>query len=90
MLILGIAGASYIPTVQAALPRLLGAAAPPGAGARENRRQCHKVLIFTCLYRCMGHAEIILNIFPEEFSPGSSSLAGEENLTRICSSTLHG
>lgn len=40
----GIAGASYIPTVQAALPRLLGAAAPPGASARENRRQCHKVL----------------------------------------------
>ncbi|KAL5721489.1 ENHANCER OF AG-4 protein [Ranunculus cassubicifolius] len=40
----GIAGASYVPTVQAALPRLLGAAAPPGAGARENRRQCHKVL----------------------------------------------
>ncbi|KAK6921459.1 CID domain [Dillenia turbinata] len=40
----GIAGASYIPTVQAALPRLLGAAAPPGAGARENRRQCLKVL----------------------------------------------
>ncbi|KAI3812328.1 hypothetical protein L1987_17035 [Smallanthus sonchifolius] len=40
----GIAGASYIPTVQAALPRLLGAAAPPGANARENRRQCLKVL----------------------------------------------
>ncbi|KAI4328647.1 hypothetical protein L6164_020983 [Bauhinia variegata] len=40
----GIAGASYIPTVQAALPRLLGAAAPPGPGARENRRQCLKVL----------------------------------------------
>ncbi|KAG8365754.1 hypothetical protein BUALT_Bualt17G0004800 [Buddleja alternifolia] len=40
----GIAGASYIPTVQAALPRLLGAAAPPGAGAQENRRQCRKVL----------------------------------------------
>nr|KYP68402.1 Hepatoma-derived growth factor-related protein 2 [Cajanus cajan] len=40
----GIAGASYIPTVQAALPRLLGAAAPPGASARENRRQCLKVL----------------------------------------------
>ncbi|CAJ1933850.1 unnamed protein product [Sphenostylis stenocarpa] len=37
-------GASYIPTVQAALPRLLGAAAPPGASARENRRQCLKVL----------------------------------------------
>ncbi|KAL6970121.1 ENHANCER OF AG-4 protein [Sarracenia purpurea var. burkii] len=40
----GIAGASYIPTVQAALPRLLGAAAPAGAAARENRRQCLKVL----------------------------------------------
>lgn len=40
----GIAGSSYIPTVQAALPRLLGAAAPPGASARENRRQCLKVL----------------------------------------------
>ncbi|KAK8578478.1 hypothetical protein V6N13_100315 [Hibiscus sabdariffa] len=40
----GIAGASYIPMVQSALPRLLGAAAPPGASARENRRQCLKVL----------------------------------------------
>ncbi|OEL26817.1 ENHANCER OF AG-4 protein 2 [Dichanthelium oligosanthes] len=40
----GVAGASYVPTVQAALPRLLGAAAPLGAGARENRRQCLKVL----------------------------------------------
>ncbi|KAE8728072.1 ATP-dependent Clp protease proteolytic subunit 2 [Hibiscus syriacus] len=40
----GIAGASYIPTVQTALPRLLGAAAPPGASASENRRQCLKVL----------------------------------------------
>ncbi|KAJ6917731.1 hypothetical protein NC652_019919 [Populus alba x Populus x berolinensis] len=40
----GIAGALYVPTVQAALPRLVGAAAPPGASARENRRQCLKVL----------------------------------------------
>lgn len=40
----GIAGASYIPTVEAALPRLLGAAAPPGTGAHENRRQCRKVI----------------------------------------------
>lgn len=40
----GIAGASYIPTVQEALSRILGAAAPPGANARENRRQCLKVL----------------------------------------------
>ncbi|KAF8115658.1 hypothetical protein N665_0025s0118 [Sinapis alba] len=40
----GVAGALYIPTVQAALPRLLGAAAPSGTGARENRHQCRKVL----------------------------------------------
>ncbi|XP_044490346.1 ENHANCER OF AG-4 protein 2 isoform X2 [Mangifera indica] len=40
----GIAGASYIPAVHSALPRLLGGAAPPGNGARENRRQCLKVL----------------------------------------------
>ncbi|WOK92813.1 hypothetical protein Cni_G01505 [Canna indica] len=40
----GIAGSSYIPAVQEALPRLLSAAAPPGASARENRRQCLKVL----------------------------------------------
>ncbi|KOM46097.1 hypothetical protein LR48_Vigan06g140300 [Vigna angularis] len=39
-----IAGASYIPTVQGGLPRLLSAAAPPGASASENRRQCLKVL----------------------------------------------
>lgn len=40
----GIAGATYLPAVQAALPRLLGAAAPQGSTARENRRQCLKVL----------------------------------------------
>lgn len=74
MLILGIAGASYIPIVQAALPRLLGAAAPPGSGARENRRQCHKVFYFWSL-EAYGYAEKVLNIFPEELSPGSASLA---------------
>ncbi|CAA0806690.1 ENHANCER OF AG-4 protein 2 [Striga hermonthica] len=40
----GIAGASYLPIIQAALPRLIRAAAPSGTGAHENRRQCHKVL----------------------------------------------
>lgn len=40
----GIAGSSYIPTVRSALARLIGAAAPPGAGAEENRRQVRKVL----------------------------------------------
>lgn len=46
----GKAGAWYIPTVQAALPRLLGAAAPPGAGARENRHRCRKVLLLSVLF----------------------------------------
>ncbi|GAB2242899.1 hypothetical protein Droror1_Dr00019674 [Drosera rotundifolia] len=40
----GIAGAPYIPAVQAVLPRLFSAVVPPGIGARENRRQCLKVL----------------------------------------------
>ncbi|GER56125.1 Tudor/PWWP/MBT domain-containing protein [Striga asiatica] len=40
----GIAGASYLPIIQTALPRLIRAAAPSGTGAHENRRQCHKVL----------------------------------------------
>ncbi|XP_057820295.2 uncharacterized protein LOC131033169 isoform X2 [Cryptomeria japonica] len=40
----GIAGSSYIPAVQGALPRLLAAAAPTEGAARENRRQCLKVL----------------------------------------------
>ena len=34
--------------MQAALPRLLGAAAPSGLDARDNRRKCLKVLfLFT-------------------------------------------
>ncbi|XP_011625693.1 protein HUA2-LIKE 2 isoform X2 [Amborella trichopoda] len=40
----GVAGDAYPPAVQALLPRLLSAAAPPGNAARENRRQCLKVL----------------------------------------------
>ncbi|XP_059625812.1 protein HUA2-LIKE 2-like isoform X1 [Cornus florida] len=34
----------YPSAIQAVLPRLLLAAAPPGSSARENRRQCLKVL----------------------------------------------
>lgn len=47
----GIAGASYVPTVQAALPRLIGAVAPAGTAARENRRQCLKVILLL-VYKC--------------------------------------
>ncbi|PKA66855.1 HUA2-like protein 2 [Apostasia shenzhenica] len=40
----GGAGDVYPSLVQAVLPRLLSAAAPPGNAATENRRQCLKVL----------------------------------------------
>lgn len=32
----------YLSAIQAVLPRLLSAAAPPGSAAHENRRQCLK------------------------------------------------
>ncbi|KAF3436329.1 hypothetical protein FNV43_RR23421 [Rhamnella rubrinervis] len=37
-------GSLYPSAIQAALPRLLNAAAPPGHSTHENRRQCLKVL----------------------------------------------
>ena len=39
----GVTGAAYPPAVQAALPRLVHAAAPPGNLCRDNRRQCLRV-----------------------------------------------
>lgn len=39
----GEVGGVYPSKVQAQLPRLLLAAAPPGSNGRENRRQCLKV-----------------------------------------------
>ncbi|XP_015583234.1 protein HUA2-LIKE 2 [Ricinus communis] len=40
----GDVGGIYPSAIQAVLPRLLSAAAPPGSFAQENRRQCLKVL----------------------------------------------
>ncbi|KAE8727614.1 HUA2-like protein 3-like isoform X2 [Hibiscus syriacus] len=40
----GDGGGVYLSAIQAALPRLLSFAAPPGPSAHENRRQCLKVL----------------------------------------------
>ncbi|XP_050366914.1 protein HUA2-LIKE 2 isoform X1 [Argentina anserina] len=40
----GDTGAMFSSAIQAVLPRLLSAAAPPGSSANENRRQCLKVL----------------------------------------------
>lgn len=38
----GDVGGIYPSAIQAVLPRLLSAAAPPGSLAQENRRQCMK------------------------------------------------
>ena len=38
----GDVGGVYPSAIQAVLPRLLSAAAPPGSTAQENRRQCLK------------------------------------------------
>lgn len=35
-------GGMFSSAIQAVLPRLLSAAAPPGSSANENRRQCLK------------------------------------------------
>lgn len=50
----GGAGDVYPSLIQAVLPRILYAAAPPGNSAWENRRQCLKVSAF------FGLAEQIL------------------------------
>ena len=79
------AGASYVSTVQAALPRLVGAAAPAGAGAQENRRQCRKV---TILYLKVSRQTLLQST--EYPLSGLAIVAREENLARIHSSSLHG
>ena len=57
----GVTGAAYPPAVQAALPRLVHAAAPPGSVARENRRQCLRVsLILFCNFRSMSGVCLML------------------------------
>lgn len=80
---LGIASASYIPAVQEALSRLLGAAAPQGAGARENRRQCLKVPLYAC--------ELFQDIpsFPCCFLSNVIVLA-QHSLSRYCDCGLRG
>lgn len=76
----GIAGASYIPTVQAALPRLLGAAAPPGASARENRRQCLKVLRLWLERKIFP--ESVLRRYMDEIGGSNDDLGGALSLRR--------
>ncbi|KAK1390256.1 ENHANCER OF AG-4 protein 2 [Heracleum sosnowskyi] len=76
----GIAGASYIPIVQAVLPRLLGAAAPPEAGARENRRQCLKVLRLWLERKILP--ESIIRRFMDEIGASNDNLSAGSFLRR--------
>lgn len=69
----GIAGSSYIPSVQAALPRLLGAAVP--AGAKENRRHCVKVLRLWLERKILP--ESVLRRYVEDFGfPNDDMITG--------------
>jgi len=70
----GIAGATYLPAVQGALPRLLGAAAPQGSIARENRRQCLKVLRLWLERRILP--EPVLHRYMNEIGSSNDDRAG--------------
>lgn len=50
----GDVGGIYPSAIQATLPRLLYAAAPPGPSAHENRRQCLKVSDISCFFFFFG------------------------------------
>ncbi|KAL8120510.1 hypothetical protein AgCh_017623 [Apium graveolens] len=76
----GIAGASYIPIIQAVLPRLLGAAAPREAGARENRRQCLKVLRLWLERKILP--ESILRRFMDDIGGSNDNLSAGSFLRR--------
>ncbi|KAM7270478.1 hypothetical protein ACFE04_029692 [Oxalis oulophora] len=76
----GIAGASYIPIVQAALPRLLGAAAPPGTATRENRRQCLKVLRLWLERKIFP--ESVVRRFMDDIGGSNDDAAAGSNLRR--------
>ncbi|GAB2233583.1 hypothetical protein Droror1_Dr00002809 [Drosera rotundifolia] len=76
----GIAGASYIPAIQAVLPRLISAAAPPGSSARENRRQCLKVLRLWLERKILP--ESVLRRFIDEIGTSNEDVYGGLSLRR--------
>ncbi|WCJ21497.1 Tudor/PWWP/MBT domain-containing protein [Euphorbia peplus] len=71
----GDVGGIYPSTIQAVLPRLLSAAAPPGNFAKENRRQCLKVLRLWLERRILPES-IIRHHMREIDSLSSSSSSG--------------
>ncbi|KDP21494.1 hypothetical protein JCGZ_21965 [Jatropha curcas] len=71
----GDVGGIYPSAIQAVLPRLLSAAAPPGSFAQENRRQCLKVLRLWLERRILPES-VIRHHMRELDSLGASSSAG--------------
>ncbi|XP_054808089.1 protein HUA2-LIKE 2 [Prosopis cineraria] len=71
----GDVGGVYPSAIQAVLPRLLSAAAPPGNTAQENRRQCLKVLRLWLERRILSES-IIRHHIRELDSYGVSASAG--------------
>ncbi|KAF2314899.1 hypothetical protein GH714_037109 [Hevea brasiliensis] len=71
----GDVGGIYPSAIQAVLPRLLSAAAPPGSLAQENRRQCLKVLRLWLERRILPES-VICHHMRELDSLGGSSSAG--------------
>lgn len=53
-------GGMFSSAIQAVLPRLLSAAAPPGSSANENRRQCLKAstIFIYCISSLVEYAAI--------------------------------
>ncbi|PSS06395.1 Protein HUA2-LIKE like [Actinidia chinensis var. chinensis] len=66
-------GDIYPYAIQAVLPRLLSAAAPPGSNAQENRRQCLKVLRLWLERRILPDSIVRHHIRDLESFSGSSS-----------------
>ncbi|MFS7913967.1 putative PWWP domain, CID domain-containing protein [Helianthus anomalus] len=67
----GDAGGLYPSAIQAVLPQLLLAAAPPGSSALENRRQCLKASLFFLRY-CSLLNLLMLGMFGMELLGASS------------------
>ncbi|KAK7242976.1 hypothetical protein RIF29_37758 [Crotalaria pallida] len=70
----GDVGGVFLSAMQAVLPRLLSAAAPPGSAAQENRRQCLKVLRLWLERRILP--ESIIRHHIRELGPYSASTSG--------------
>lgn len=80
----GDVGGLYPSAIQAVLPRLLLAAAPPGNSALENRRQCLKVCM-SCLYIYVCHKpcmQELLELKYVHYLVGSEAVARKKDSSR--------